>query len=68
MTNLYLRNEVHHMVALIAENALKLTYAYPYFKKFCMDETNYCHSPFPSQPSPWGKKFCMDKKPGSIKC
>jgi hypothetical protein len=38
LTNLYLRNQVHHIVALIAENALKLTNAYLYFKKFCMDE------------------------------
>jgi hypothetical protein len=38
LTNLYLRNQVHDIVALIAENALKLTYAYLYFKKFCMDE------------------------------
>jgi hypothetical protein len=36
ITNLYLRNQVHHIVALIAENALKLIYAYLYFEKFCM--------------------------------
>jgi hypothetical protein len=32
ITNLYLRNQVHHIVALIAKNALELTYAYLYFK------------------------------------
>jgi hypothetical protein len=34
LTNLFLRNQVHHIVALIAENALKLTNAYLYFKNF----------------------------------
>jgi hypothetical protein len=34
ITHLYLRNLVHHIVALIAENALKLTNAYPYFRNF----------------------------------
>jgi hypothetical protein len=29
----YLKNQVHYIVALIAENALKLTYAYLFFKK-----------------------------------
>jgi hypothetical protein len=38
LTNLYLRKQVHHTVALIAENVLKLTNAYLYFNKFCMDE------------------------------
>jgi hypothetical protein len=38
ITNLYLRNHVHHIVALIAENALKLTNAYLYFRTFFMDK------------------------------
>jgi hypothetical protein len=39
ITNLYLRNQDHDIVALIAENALKLTNAYLYFKKISMDKT-----------------------------
>jgi hypothetical protein len=38
LINLYLRNQVHHIVAVVAKNALKLTNAYLYFKKFCMDK------------------------------
>jgi hypothetical protein len=36
--NLYLRNHVHHIVALIAENALKLTNAYLYCRNFFLDK------------------------------
>jgi hypothetical protein len=59
--NLYLRNQVHHTVALIAENALKLTYAYLYFKKFCMDKKLL----LPSLPLPtllwWSNNFVWKK-------
>jgi hypothetical protein len=34
ITNLYLRNQVHLIVALLAENALKFTNAYLYFRNF----------------------------------
>jgi hypothetical protein len=36
VVGLHLGNQDHHIVALIAENALKLTYGYLYFKKFCI--------------------------------
>jgi hypothetical protein len=35
---LYLANQVYRVAALIAENALKLSYAYLYLEKFCMDK------------------------------
>jgi hypothetical protein len=36
-----LTNQVHNIVALIAENALKLAYAYLFFTKFCVDKNRF---------------------------
>jgi hypothetical protein len=62
ITNLYLRNQVHHIVAIIAENTLKLTYAYLYFKKFYMDRTTYCYTASSSLPSPGDQKILYGQK------
>jgi hypothetical protein len=55
ITNLYLRNQFHSIVALIVENELNLAHAYLYLKKFCMDKK--ITATFPSPPNlPWGHK------------
>jgi hypothetical protein len=68
ITNLYSRNQVHHIVALIAENALKLTYRLICTSKSFVGQKNYYYPLFISQPSPGGQKILCGQKPGSIKC
>jgi hypothetical protein len=41
LKKLYVRNQVNHIIAFIAETALELTNAYLYFKKFCMDKNRF---------------------------
>jgi hypothetical protein len=53
---------MHDIVSLIAQNALKLTYAYLYFKKFCMDKQITVTS-LPLPTLPWGKKNFYEQKP-----